>query len=79
MQFLSDDAYNSICSFHSDSAISFAVFLHHLPNMHAQHSPDVLIKAMQVRVQRGVHTSGMIPVVCWWERGDEQGGLLLYM
>ena len=59
MQFLSDDAYNSICSFHSDSAISFAVFLHHLPNMHVQHSPDVLIKAMQVSVQRVVHTTGM--------------------
>lgn len=48
-QVLSDEAYNSIQSFHSDSAVSFALFLHHLPDMHKQHPPDVLLKAMQVR------------------------------
>ena len=50
---LSDAAYNSIQSFHSDSAVSFALFLHHLPDMQKQHPPDVLLKAMQVREEVG--------------------------
>ena len=50
---LSDAAYNSIQSFHSDSAVSFAMFLSHLPDMVNQHPPDVLLKAMQVRQGRG--------------------------
>jgi predicted glutamine amidotransferase len=45
---LSDAAYNSIQSFHSDSAVSFAVFLNHLPDLVQQQSPDVLVNAMQV-------------------------------
>lgn len=46
---LSDAAYNAIQSFHSDSAVSFAVFLHHLPDMAAPQTPDVLLQAMEVR------------------------------
>lgn len=45
---LSDAAYNSVQSFHSDSAVSFAVFLNHLPDLVHQQSPDVLVNAMQV-------------------------------
>lgn len=44
---LSDAAYNAVQSFHSDSAVSFALFLHHLPDMFAQQTPDVLLQAMQ--------------------------------
>lgn len=45
---LSDAAYNSIQSFHSDSAVSFAVFLNKLPDLVNQHTPDMLVTAMQV-------------------------------
>ncbi|GAX84568.1 hypothetical protein CEUSTIGMA_g11989.t1 [Chlamydomonas eustigma] len=47
LEILSDTAYNSIQSFHSDSAVSFALFLHHLPDMQKQQPPEVLLKAMQ--------------------------------
>lgn len=46
---LSDAAYNSIQSFHSDSAVSFAVFLNHLPDLVQHQQPNVLLNAMQVR------------------------------
>lgn len=46
---LSDAAYNSIQSFHSDSAVCFAVFLNHLPDLVQQQQPNVLLNAMQVR------------------------------
>lgn len=49
---LSDNAYNSIQSYQSDSAVCFAIFLHHLPDMHAQLPPDVLLRAIQVRQWR---------------------------
>lgn len=48
---LSDTAYNAVQSFHSDSAVSFALFLHHLPDMRAQLSAEVLLQAMQVRAR----------------------------
>lgn len=44
---LSDVAYNSIQSFHSDSAVSFALFLHQLPNPFTPQAPEVLLRAMQ--------------------------------
>lgn len=47
---LSDEAYDTVQSFHSDSAISFAIFLHHLPHLHKPQSPQVLLTAMQVLV-----------------------------
>ncbi|GLC44069.1 hypothetical protein PLESTB_000932700 [Pleodorina starrii] len=47
LETLSDCAYNAVASFHSDSAVSFALFLNHLPDIRAQLAPDVLIKAMQ--------------------------------
>ncbi len=50
---LSDAAYNTVQSFHSDSAVCFSIFLHQLPDLTSQHSPDVLLKAMQVRVREG--------------------------
>ena len=53
LEVLSDEAYNSIQSFHSDSAVSFALFLHHLPNLTTQHPPEVLLKAMQVGAGAG--------------------------
>ncbi|KAG2445688.1 hypothetical protein HXX76_000296 [Chlamydomonas incerta] len=47
LETLSDCAYNAVASFHSDSAVSFALFLNHLPDVRSQQPPDVLIKAMQ--------------------------------
>ena len=44
---LSDAAYNAVQSFHSDSAVSFAIFLHHLPDMDAPQSPAAVLKALQ--------------------------------
>lgn len=44
---LSDAAYDSVQSFHSDSAVSFALFLSHLPNLTEPHNPDVLLQALQ--------------------------------
>lgn len=44
---LSDAAYNAVQSFHSDSAVSFALFLNHLPDLHTQHPPDVLLACVQ--------------------------------
>jgi hypothetical protein len=51
---MSDAAYNTVQSFHSDSAVSFSIFLNHLPDMCSQQPPDVLMRAMQVRAWRGV-------------------------
>ena len=45
---LSDEAYDTVQSFHSDSAISFAIFLHHLPSLQKPQTPQVLLTAMQV-------------------------------
>lgn len=45
---LSDAAYNTVQSFHSDSAVSFSMFLNNLPDMCSQQPADVLLKAMQV-------------------------------
>jgi hypothetical protein len=42
-------AYNTIQSFHSDSAVCFALFLHHLPDMCNQLHPHALVTAMQAR------------------------------
>jgi hypothetical protein len=50
---LSDAAYNAVQSFHSDSAVSFALFLNHLPDLSTQHSPAVLLRAMEVSVGGG--------------------------
>ncbi len=46
---LSDAAYNTVQSFHSDSAVCFALFLNELgPDLTVQQPPDVLLRAMQV-------------------------------
>lgn len=44
---LSDTVYNTVQSFHSDSAVSFAVFLNCLPDLHSKHSPQVLLRAVE--------------------------------
>lgn len=44
---LSDAAYNSVQSFHSDSAVCFSLFLHHLPSMTEEQPPEVLLQAIQ--------------------------------
>lgn len=46
---LSDAAYNSVQSFHSDSAVAFALFLNQLPSMEERQPPSVLMQAMEVR------------------------------
>jgi len=45
---LSDTAYDTVQSFHSDSAVCFSIFLHHLPDLTSQHPPNVLLHAMEV-------------------------------
>ena len=47
---LSETAFNAVQSFHSDSAVAFALFLHHLPNMHAALQPAQLLAAVEVSV-----------------------------
>lgn len=42
-------AFNAVQSFHSDSAIAFALFLHHLPDMHARLQPAQLLAAIEVK------------------------------
>lgn len=44
---LCDEAYNAIQSFHSDSAVSFAIFLHHLPSMTERQPPEAILRATQ--------------------------------
>ena len=45
---LADAAYDTVSSFHSDSAISFSIFLNHLPDLNLQQTPQVLLQAMEV-------------------------------
>ncbi len=45
---LSDAAYDTVQSFHSDSAVCFSIFLHHLPDLTSQHTPNALLHAMEV-------------------------------
>lgn len=48
LSILSDAAYDTVQSFHSDSAVCFSVFLHHLPDLTSQHPPHVLLRATEV-------------------------------
>ena len=48
---LSDEAYDSLQSFHSDSSVAFAVFLSHLPDMDSAHPPPVLLRALQATLE----------------------------
>lgn len=48
LAFLSDAAYNAVQSFHSDSAVAFALFLHHLPSLTAPLQPSQLLAAIEV-------------------------------
>lgn len=45
---LSDAAYDTIQSFHSDSAICFAIFLNFLPDLESQNSSHTQLKAIEV-------------------------------
>lgn len=56
---LSDAAYDTIQSFHSDSAICFAIFLNFLPDLVSEHSSHTQLEAMEVRC----------PVQCMQLRG----------
>lgn len=55
---LKDEVYNVVQSFHSDSALSFALFLNNLPSMTQRHPPETVFKAVQqtlitiARIQR---------------------------
>ena len=70
---LSDAAYNTVQSFHSDSAVSFSVFLNALPDMCAPQPPDVLMRAMQVRGDGGEGACvSLCLCACVWQ-GVEQG------
>lgn len=62
---MKDEAYNAVQSFHSDSAVSFGLFLHHLPDMNKRHSPEVMLRAVQAtvstitRIQKENHIEGL--------------------
>ena len=43
-------AFNAVQSFHSDSAVAFALFLNHLPDMHTRPQPAQLLAAIEVRL-----------------------------
>ena len=45
---LCNDAYETVQSFHSDSAVAFALFLHLLPDLHAELTPMQLLQTMEV-------------------------------
>ena len=47
---MKDEAYNAVQSFHSDSAVSFGLFLHHLPDMKQRQTPETLLRAVQATV-----------------------------
>ncbi|KAK9815459.1 hypothetical protein WJX72_003974 [[Myrmecia] bisecta] len=44
---LGDTAYDAVQSFHSDSSVCFALFLHHLPDMCKPQPPYMLLRAME--------------------------------
>ena len=44
---LSDAAYDTVQSFHSDSAVCFSLFLHQLPDLTSLHPPHVLLRALE--------------------------------
>lgn len=48
---LSDAAYDSVPSFHSDSAVAFALFLSFLPDMEAPQPPEAILIALQRTLQ----------------------------
>ena len=54
---LGDGAYDTVQSFHSDSAVAFALFLNHLPDLNSQLQPSQLLKAMEVRTSEGCSSS----------------------
>ncbi len=45
---LSEPAFNAVQSFHSDSAVAFALFLHHLTDLNARLQPAQLLAALEV-------------------------------
>ena len=45
---LADAAYDTVSSFHSDSAVSFSIFLNQLPDLESQQTPQKLLQAMEV-------------------------------
>ena len=47
---LCDEAYNAVQSFHSDSAVAFALFLNHLPSLINPQPADVLLRAMEASI-----------------------------
>ena len=68
---LSDAAYNTIQSFHSDSAVCFGIFLNFLPDIYAQHQPQVLLKALEVSLnQKSYHPT-------YTTKGSEKGSTML--
>lgn len=47
---LADAAYDTVSSFHSDSAVSFSIFLNHLPDLESQQTPQKLLQAMEATI-----------------------------
>ena len=77
---LSDAAYNTIQSFHSDSAVCFGIFLNFLPDIYAQHQPQVLLKALEVSVIRNCTTTALNQKSyhpTYTTKGSEKGSTML--
>eukprot|EP00889_Picochlorum_renovo_P002230 jgi/Picre1/29260/NNA_004652.t1 len=83
---MNDEAYNAVQSFHSDSAVCFGLFLHHLPDTKKRQTPEVLLRAIQAtvstitRVQKenGIEGTSFVELCCdgWGDDcGDEISGL----
>ncbi|KAI8475320.1 MAG: nucleophile aminohydrolase [Monoraphidium minutum] len=61
---LSDAAYNTVQSFHSDSAVSFSLFLNHLPDTCSHQPPDDTIATIcRVQRERGVSDTSLLNFV----------------
>lgn len=68
---MSDEAYDSVQSFHSDSAVSFAIFLNFLPSTTEPQPAHVLLRALQQTVLFVMKTQR--------EHGIESTSLLNYV
>ncbi|KAL3135302.1 hypothetical protein ABBQ32_007500 [Trebouxia sp. C0010 RCD-2024] len=75
---LADAAYDTVSSFHSDSAISFSVFLNHLPDLESQQSPQVLLQAMEVSLLNFVVSDGHNMIATRYVSHDGESPASLY-
>jgi predicted glutamine amidotransferase len=71
LECLNDEAYDAVHSFHSDSAVSFALFLSFLPNLTDDLPAEALVHALQSVFETIARVQG--------EAGIEQVSLLNFV